>query len=121
PRGGNVQDGHPHPADPPLRGPDRAVRRALRRDRAHGPLDDAPGEPAPTFRSSAPQGSRRAGTARPAPGGARRPPAVGRQSPPSGPAPSSRGSLGNAPSASWRDPGPPATPPTRTGPRQLPR
>ena len=62
--------------------------------------------PPERFASSARQGARRAGTVRPARGGHRRPPAAGRQSPPAGPAPSSRGPLGDAPSASWRDPGP---------------
>src|SRR5262249_7174645 len=111
----NVQDGHPHRADPSLRGPERTVRHALRRDRAHGPVDDAAGEPARTLRSSARERARRAGTIRPAYGGLRCPHAARRQSPSPGTAPSSRGPLGDAPSASWRDPGPPAKPATRTG------
>src|SRR5262249_27542438 len=105
PRVRNVQDGHPHRADPSLRGPQRAVRLALRRDRSHGPLDGAaPGEPARRLRAGARQGSRRAGTVRPAHGGHRRPHAAGRQSSSPRSAPSSRGPLGDAPSASRRSP-----------------
>ena len=76
----NVQDGHPHRADPSLRRPERAVRRALRADRSHGPLHGAPGEPARTLRSRARQSARRARPVRPACGGTRRAPAAVRQS-----------------------------------------
>ena len=102
---------------PRLRGPERAVRRALRRDRSHGRVRGAPGDPARTFRQGARQGSRRASPVRPARGGLRRPHAAVRQSPPAGPTPPSRGPSGDAPPASWRPSGPP---PIASCRRQLP-
>ena len=63
---------------------------------------------------------RRASPVRPARGGLRRPHAAVRQSPPAGPTPPSCGPSGDAPPASWRPPGPPASPPIASCHRQLP-